>query len=528
MEVWIQEHSIISHQELMLRMDAIGTGGLGDDALGWPWQECSEIIMAMCASGGANDVFWSECGDNIYDTLKQGCVSIFGSMKWTTANWNIDAVKTLYGYDLSGSSNLILTQGHLDPWSGGGYKVDQTNTARGIYVMEIPGSAHHLDLRQPNTCDPNTVVNARYQIVQILKCWVDVNCNTIPTISPLPTLSIPNVECKDRIGEYPWGQTDKAAATHLVALGEAADGTTSGAAVQTSSVAPDAKTTANAPIATSSAAPEVKTPSAAPDVKTTVVIPIATSSIAPAIQTSSAATAVKTSSAAPVATSSSAPEVKTSSVVPDVQTSSAAPIATSSNAPDVHTSSVAPIATSSAAPVATSSSAPEVKTSSVVPDVQTSSAAPIATSSNAPDVHTSSVAPIATSSAAPVATSSAAPDVKTTVVIPIATSSIAPAVHSSSAAPAAQTSSAAPAHQTSSVAPVIHSSSSAPIAGSSSLSSEPQSSTASIPSNSTSSESTPSSILPPSTTSTLPSTTTSSGFSNFSFFSTILVLCLIF
>ncbi|EFP04208.1 CRE-PCP-1 protein [Caenorhabditis remanei] len=186
-----------------------GTGGLGGDQLGWPWQECSEIIMAMCARGGSNDVFWSECGANIYDVLKQECVSIFGSMGWTPSNWNIDAVKTLYGYDLSGSSNLILTQGHLDPWSGGGYKVDQNNAARGIYVLEIPGSAHHLDLRQPNTCDPNTVTNARFQIIQILNCWVNPNCNDVPTITPLPTISIPVTECKDVVGGYPWGQTLK-------------------------------------------------------------------------------------------------------------------------------------------------------------------------------------------------------------------------------------------------------------------------------------------------------------------------------
>ncbi|KIH49777.1 hypothetical protein ANCDUO_20147 [Ancylostoma duodenale] len=30
--------------------------------------------------------------------------------------------------------------------------------------MEIPGSAHHLDLRTPNTCDPNTIQNARFQV----------------------------------------------------------------------------------------------------------------------------------------------------------------------------------------------------------------------------------------------------------------------------------------------------------------------------------------------------------------------------
>uniref|UniRef100_A0A1I7ULQ1 Peptidase_S9 domain-containing protein n=1 Tax=Caenorhabditis tropicalis TaxID=1561998 RepID=A0A1I7ULQ1_9PELO len=192
-----------------------GTGGLGDDQLGWPWQECSEIVMAMGASGGSNDVFWNDSPDGLFQTLQEGCQFFFGNMSWTTANWNIDAVKTLYGYDLSGSSNLILTQGHLDPWSGGGYKVDQNNAARGIYVLEIPGSAHHLDLRQPNTCDPNTVSNARFQIIQILQCWVHPNCNNIPTISPLPSLSIPvnTTVCKDVVGGYPWGQTTGASST---------------------------------------------------------------------------------------------------------------------------------------------------------------------------------------------------------------------------------------------------------------------------------------------------------------------------
>lgn len=113
---------------------------------------------------------------------------------------------------------LIFSQGHLDPWSGGGYKVDQNNAARGIYVLEIPGSAHHLDLRQPNTCDPNTVTNARFQIIQILKCWVDPNCNTIPTISPLPSISIPNGDCKDVVGGYPWGQTTGATVSNSFIL----------------------------------------------------------------------------------------------------------------------------------------------------------------------------------------------------------------------------------------------------------------------------------------------------------------------
>ncbi|CAB3402272.1 unnamed protein product [Caenorhabditis bovis] len=182
-----------------------GTGGLGDDALGWPWQECSEIVMYMCSRGGSNDFFWNECGTDVLQLLQEQCAGIFAQYNWSTNVWNVDAIKTLYGLTLDGASNLILTQGHLDPWSGGGFAENATDVSRGIYVMEIPASAHHLDLRQPNTCDPNTVTNARYQIIKILKCWVDPTCIGNPEIKPLPSVSIPNGPCKDVVQGYPWG-----------------------------------------------------------------------------------------------------------------------------------------------------------------------------------------------------------------------------------------------------------------------------------------------------------------------------------
>ncbi|KHJ88241.1 serine carboxypeptidase S28 [Oesophagostomum dentatum] len=143
-----------------------GTAGLGNDALGWPWQECSEIVIDMCSRGGTNDFFWDECGKDSIALLIEQCNDTFATFNWTTDVWNIQAVNLLYGLSLNGVSNIILTQGELDPWSGGGYKTSSAGVSqdRGIYVLPIPGAAHHLDLRTPNTCDPNTVANARYQI----------------------------------------------------------------------------------------------------------------------------------------------------------------------------------------------------------------------------------------------------------------------------------------------------------------------------------------------------------------------------
>ncbi|VDM52793.1 unnamed protein product, partial [Angiostrongylus costaricensis] len=116
----------------------IATASLGE-GLAWPWQECSEIVIDMCSKGGKNDFFWDECKSNWTGFLAKVCKSTFKS------------------------------QGLLDPWSGGGYKASSPDNRNdhGIYVVEIPGSAHHLDLRKPNSCDPNTIKNARYQA----KCY---------------------------------------------------------------------------------------------------------------------------------------------------------------------------------------------------------------------------------------------------------------------------------------------------------------------------------------------------------------------
>ncbi|PAV69825.1 hypothetical protein WR25_26069 [Diploscapter pachys] len=196
-----------------------GTGGLGSDQLGWPWQECSEIVMWMCTLGGDNDVFPATCGGDPLPGLLDYCNQAFTPLGWKKDIMNVDAIAILYGLNLNGASNIILTQGHLDPWSGGGYRTDSpgVDPARGIYVVEIPGSAHHLDLRTPNTCDPNTITNARYQIANILKCWVDPSCTQPPVWQPLPEMIIPpaNTECKDLNNQYPWGQDTLGSTTLL-------------------------------------------------------------------------------------------------------------------------------------------------------------------------------------------------------------------------------------------------------------------------------------------------------------------------
>ncbi|PIO57243.1 hypothetical protein TELCIR_21353, partial [Teladorsagia circumcincta] len=86
-----------------------GTASLGAAALGWPWQECTEIVIDMCARGGTNDFFWDECNGNSTALLIATCEAMFGSFNWTSAVWNLEAVPILYGLSMSSASNIILT-----------------------------------------------------------------------------------------------------------------------------------------------------------------------------------------------------------------------------------------------------------------------------------------------------------------------------------------------------------------------------------------------------------------------------------
>lgn len=71
--------------------------------------------------------------------------------------------------DFRSHSNIVFTNGDLDPWSSGG--VNSTITSRLPSIL-ISGGAHHLDLRAANKNDPQSVIDARTQIVQLIHQWI--------------------------------------------------------------------------------------------------------------------------------------------------------------------------------------------------------------------------------------------------------------------------------------------------------------------------------------------------------------------
>uniref|UniRef100_A0A0M3J3K8 Putative serine protease pcp-1 (inferred by orthology to a C. elegans protein) n=1 Tax=Anisakis simplex TaxID=6269 RepID=A0A0M3J3K8_ANISI len=156
------------------------TNGLGSDALGWPWQSCTELVMEICAEGGKNDFFWDECkeADGVLNMVKRFCLKTFEDIGYTEKFLFENDAPIEYGLEFAAASNIVFTNGNLDPWSVGGVFEDTPGVKEaaknGVYTFFITNGAHHLDIRQPNTCDPESVKNARFQVKIhcLLKLWL--------------------------------------------------------------------------------------------------------------------------------------------------------------------------------------------------------------------------------------------------------------------------------------------------------------------------------------------------------------------
>lgn len=67
------------------------------------------------------------------------------------------------------ASNIVFSNGLMDPWSGGG--VLRTPNDK-ISIIIIPDTAHHLDLRGSNPNDPESVKGARQKEILAIQKWL--------------------------------------------------------------------------------------------------------------------------------------------------------------------------------------------------------------------------------------------------------------------------------------------------------------------------------------------------------------------
>ena len=77
--------------------------------------------------------------------------------------------------DLSTASNIVFSNGKLDPWHRGGVL---KNVSDSVVAVVLPNGAHHLDLMFSNPADPPDAVAARETERQHMRRWVARKRNT--------------------------------------------------------------------------------------------------------------------------------------------------------------------------------------------------------------------------------------------------------------------------------------------------------------------------------------------------------------
>lgn len=154
--------SIYTHSSKCLNISSAYDQNMGD--LGWNFQACTEMVMPMCQNG-TTDMFlpksWNlaEYSDDCFKKFK------------VRPRAAPEAVTQYGGGRLYAASNIIFSNGLLDPWSGGGV-FNVPGNARELYAFIIPEGAHHIDLRAANVDDPKSVTDVRKQYVQIFSKWI--------------------------------------------------------------------------------------------------------------------------------------------------------------------------------------------------------------------------------------------------------------------------------------------------------------------------------------------------------------------
>jgi len=136
--------------------------GLGTDSMAWDYQACTEINL-VGGSNGVTDMF--PIMPFTVAMRKDYC-----ARKWNVTPRDSWGMLEFWGRDIKTASNIVFSNGDLDPWRGGGV-VKAPNAD--IQVILIEGGAHHLDLRGQNKADPTSVLAAREVEKQAIRKWIN-------------------------------------------------------------------------------------------------------------------------------------------------------------------------------------------------------------------------------------------------------------------------------------------------------------------------------------------------------------------
>ncbi|CAD6188365.1 unnamed protein product [Caenorhabditis auriculariae] len=139
------------------------------DPLGWPFQTCTEMVMPLCGSGSPNDFFWRDCPFTV-EKYGDYCEQTFGKIGYKRSMMRPLFATQNYGANsFPTASNIVFTNGYLDPWSGGGYT---EKTHGSVVTILLKRGAHHYDLRGEHPDDTEEVRRVRQREESAIRMWI--------------------------------------------------------------------------------------------------------------------------------------------------------------------------------------------------------------------------------------------------------------------------------------------------------------------------------------------------------------------
>jgi dipeptidyl-peptidase-2 len=135
--------------------------GTGPNSLAWDYQSCTEFVMPA----GTNNV--TDMFPVLPFTLQQR--EDYCLRRWDIKPRNNWTRIHFWGKDIKSASNIVFSNGLLDPWCRGGML---HNVSESLTAILIEGGAHHLDLRGSNPADPPSVIAARQLEKYYISQWI--------------------------------------------------------------------------------------------------------------------------------------------------------------------------------------------------------------------------------------------------------------------------------------------------------------------------------------------------------------------
>jgi lysosomal Pro-X carboxypeptidase len=139
-----------------------GNNETTEDGELWDFLFCSDMLQPA-SRDGVSDMFYPQPFE--LDTVVQGCRDkwhIEPRPEWATVNYG--------GWEaLRAASNLVFTNGELDPWKGGGVL---ENVSASVLSFVIPSVGHHVDLFFSHADDTAPLRAVRAAQIDAARSWI--------------------------------------------------------------------------------------------------------------------------------------------------------------------------------------------------------------------------------------------------------------------------------------------------------------------------------------------------------------------